>query len=134
MIKINLLSEGRKPVTARKKVSTGGGFDLRGVDAGSLALLGAVVLALIVALGHNFLLGRSQKKIETQVAEAFQGEDVPVAWSDDGKHWARASISVPSARSGLRSAWSSSRASSIRSCRIGIQARRTWPRLRTLLT
>lgn len=70
MIKINLLSEGRRPVTARKKSSVGSGFDLQGIDAGSLALVGALVLALIVALGHNFLLGRTLKKVEGQVAEA----------------------------------------------------------------
>lgn len=70
MIKINLLSEGRRPVTARKKSSLGGGFDLGGLDAGSAALVGAILLGLIVALGHNFLLGRTLKGIEAEVREA----------------------------------------------------------------
>lgn len=70
MIKINLLSEGRRPVAARKKTASSGGFDLRGIDPGSLALVGAILLALVVSLGHNFLLGRSMKRIEGQVREA----------------------------------------------------------------
>lgn len=70
MIKINLLSEGRRPVAARKKASRGASFDLRGFDAGTLALGGAILLALIVSLGHNFFLGRSLKKLNAQVVEA----------------------------------------------------------------
>lgn len=70
MIRINLLSEGRKPVAARKKASPGAGFDLRGIDPGSLALLALILLAVIVSLGHNFLLGRSVKRIQAEVSEA----------------------------------------------------------------
>jgi len=75
MIRINLLSEGRRPVAVRKKAATGGGFDLGGLDTGSLALIGAVVLALLVSLGHNFLLGRSLTKIEAEVSAASDEVD-----------------------------------------------------------
>ena len=70
MIRINLLSEGRRPVTARKKSSARGGFDLGGLDAGSAALVGAILFGLLVSLGHNFLLGRSVKNIRAEVSEA----------------------------------------------------------------
>jgi len=70
MIRINLLSEGRRPVTARKKSSPRGGFDLGGLDAGSAALVGAILFGLLVSLGHNLLLGRSVKRIRAEVSEA----------------------------------------------------------------
>lgn len=70
MIKINLLSEGRRPVTVRKKSSSRGGFDLGGLDSGTLALVGAILLGLLLSLGHNFMLGRGLKKIEDEVRQA----------------------------------------------------------------
>lgn len=70
MIRINLLSEGRRPVAARKKSPLGGGFDLGGLDAGSAAMMGVVFFGLLVSLGHNFLLGRSVKGIRAEVGEA----------------------------------------------------------------
>lgn len=69
MIRINLLSEGRRPVTARKKAPSSG-FDLGGIDPGSLALIGALLLGLLVSLGHNLLLGRTVKNTQAQVDEA----------------------------------------------------------------
>lgn len=72
MIKINLLSEGRRPVAVRKSPlsSLGGGGGGGGMDATSIALLAAIAVGLIVALGHNFLLGREVKDIEAQKVEA----------------------------------------------------------------
>jgi type IV pilus assembly protein PilN len=68
MIRINLLSEGRRPVVAKKPVWSG--FDIGGVDLAS-ALLGAVaLLGLLVALGHNFVLGRKIKAKKDEVAVA----------------------------------------------------------------
>lgn len=68
MIRINLLNEGRKPVVAKKARMSG--FDLGGIDPPSSVLLAVVVLALLVALGHNFLLARKVKNREVEVAEA----------------------------------------------------------------
>ncbi len=70
MIRINLLSEGRRPVTARKKASTGGGFDLGGIDVASATMLAVLALGLLVSLGHNFLLGRTMNRIQGEVNEA----------------------------------------------------------------
>ncbi|MDH3746391.1 MAG: PilN domain-containing protein [Acidobacteriota bacterium] len=69
MIKINLLSEGRKPVAAKKRAS-GPAFSFGGVDAGSAALLGALAIALLVSLGHNFLLGRKISSTQDEIAVA----------------------------------------------------------------
>lgn len=69
MIKINLLSEGRKPVAAKKKAA-GGGLGLGGLDPASLTLLGTVLLGVVLALGYNFLLGRTVKERQSEVREA----------------------------------------------------------------
>ncbi|MFQ5526661.1 MAG: PilN domain-containing protein [Thermoanaerobaculia bacterium] len=69
MIRINLLSEGRKPVTAKKKPA-GGGFDLGGLDPATLTLIGAILLGVVVSLGYNFLLGRTVSERQREVAEA----------------------------------------------------------------
>lgn len=71
MIRINLLSEGRRPVAAKepKKVSTSS------VDQASLALVALFILALVVALGHNFLLGRAVGEKKAAVAEAQREVD-----------------------------------------------------------
>jgi type IV pilus assembly protein PilN len=68
MIRINLLNEGRKPVVAKKARMSG--IDLGGIDLPSSVLLAVVVLALIVALGHNFLLARKVKNRQAEVAAA----------------------------------------------------------------
>lgn len=64
MIRINLLNEGRRPVVAKKARMSG--FDLGGIDLPSALLVAITLLALVVALGHNFLLAR---KIETREGE-----------------------------------------------------------------
>ncbi len=72
MIRINLLSEGRRPVAAAKekpKVSTGS------VDHASLALVVLFALALVVSLGHNFLLGRAVGNKKADIAEAQREVD-----------------------------------------------------------
>ncbi len=70
MIRINLLTEGRRPVAARepRKRSTG-------VDHGSLAMVGLFAVALLVALGHNFLLGRALGTKQAAVAAAQREVD-----------------------------------------------------------
>ncbi len=71
MIKINLLSEGRRPVAAKepKKPVTAN------VDQASLALVALFALALLVALGHNFLLGRAVGEKKAEIAEAQREVD-----------------------------------------------------------
>lgn len=70
MIRINLLSEGRRPVAAREpRLSSGN------VDQASLALVVLFAVALLVALGHNFLLGRSVGKMKAEIAEAQREVD-----------------------------------------------------------
>lgn len=71
MIRINLLSEGRRPVTVRKKrASSGGGFNFGSIDVASVAMLGVLLLALVVSFGHSFLLGRTINRIRGEVNEA----------------------------------------------------------------
>ncbi len=70
MIRINLLSEGRKPVAAKKKESAFSGLNLSGIDAGSLALLGFLLLALIVSATHNLILKGKVRAKKEEVAEA----------------------------------------------------------------
>lgn len=70
MIRINLLSEGRRPVAAKEpRISAGN------VDQASLALVVIFVVALLVALGHNFLLGRSVGQKKAEIAEAQREVD-----------------------------------------------------------
>ncbi len=68
MIRINLLSEGRKPAVAKQ--SRFSGFDLGDVDLGSLLLVALIVLSVLVALAQNFLLGRRISAKQDLVAEA----------------------------------------------------------------
>jgi type IV pilus assembly protein PilN len=70
MIRINLLSEGRRPVTVRKKKASGGGFDFAGIDGATASLVAVVLLGLLISLGHNFQLGRIVKKTQAEVNEA----------------------------------------------------------------
>jgi len=69
MIRINLLTEGRRPVVAKKARWTG--LDLGGIDLPSALLVAMAVVGLLVALGHNFLLGR---KIQTREAERVEAQ------------------------------------------------------------
>lgn len=68
MIRINLLSEGRKPVAAKKEAFSG--FKFSGIDPGSLALIGLLLLALIVAATHNLMLNGNLREMKEDVAEA----------------------------------------------------------------
>ncbi len=70
MIRINLLSEGRRPVAAKEPRRRSSG-----VDHGSLALVVLFALALLVGLGHNYLLGRELGKKRAAVAEAQREVD-----------------------------------------------------------
>ena len=66
MIKINLLSEGKKPVVARPAVGAGG----LGANAGNLALLGLLVLGLLVGGVRYWMLNNQIKDQMNQIAEA----------------------------------------------------------------
>ncbi len=68
MIRINLLSEGRKPIAAKKSALSG--ISLGGVDTGSLALVGLLLAGLLTVFGHNFLVGRQVDAKQAEVAEA----------------------------------------------------------------
>ncbi|MDX1500941.1 MAG: PilN domain-containing protein [Thermoanaerobaculia bacterium] len=70
MIRINLISEGRRPVAARPAFTEPGRYEL-----GSVLLLGLSALALVAALGHNFLLGRAVQRKTAEVAEAQREVD-----------------------------------------------------------
>lgn len=70
MIRINLLSEGRKPVAAKKRESPLAALSLSGIDAGSLALIACLVLALLAAATHNLLLKGKVRAKNEEVAEA----------------------------------------------------------------
>ncbi len=71
MIRINLLSEGRRPVAAKETRRTSN----LNFDPSSMALVAVFALALLVALGHNFLLGRSVGKNKAEIAEAQREVD-----------------------------------------------------------
>lgn len=70
MIRINLISEGRKPTAPRAPRLSGGTK-----EPASAALLALCVVGLLVALGHNFLLGRSLEAKRAEVAEAQREVD-----------------------------------------------------------
>jgi Tfp pilus assembly protein PilN len=70
MIRINLLSEGRRPVAQKQqRISSGN------ADHASMVLVAILALALLVALGHNFMLGRAVGKKKAEVAEAQREVD-----------------------------------------------------------
>jgi type IV pilus assembly protein PilN len=70
MIRINLLSEGRRPVAAKEPRVRGGS-----VDQASLALVVMFGIALLGALGYNFLLGRAVGQKKAEIAEAQREVD-----------------------------------------------------------
>lgn len=70
MIRINLLSEGRKPIAARKSPLAGLSFGTGGLDMGTIALVALLAAGLIVALGYNWLLSRQVRAKSQQVTEA----------------------------------------------------------------
>ena len=70
MIRINLLSEGRRPVAAKEpRISTAS------FDPSSMALVAVFVVALLVALGYNFMLGRAVGQKAAEIAEAQREVD-----------------------------------------------------------
>ncbi len=71
MIRINLLAEGRRPVAAKQVRLPRPGLP----DLASLLLLVGVVLGIVVALGHNFLLGQDLDGKKTEVTEAQREVD-----------------------------------------------------------
>jgi type IV pilus assembly protein PilN len=66
MIRINLLSEGRRPAAVRKTR----GLDLGDRNWTNLALIAAIVLGALVTLGYWWHLDRVKKGVQEQVAEA----------------------------------------------------------------
>lgn len=66
MIRINLLSEGRRPAAVRKTR----GLDLGDRNWTNLALIGAILLGALVTLGYWWHLDRVKKGVQEQVAEA----------------------------------------------------------------
>ncbi len=80
MIKINLLSEGKRPAAVRKAASTGGGRGLRGDQLTQLLFAGVVLLSLLgVGLWWWTLHSRQvalAEEIETAKKEAKSLEEV----------------------------------------------------------
>ena len=72
MIKINLLSEGKRPVVARRaKQPTGGAR----TDIGNALLVAGIVLGLLVAGGWWYMLDREIKKKDREIAAAQKEVD-----------------------------------------------------------
>ncbi len=67
MIRINLLSEGRKPVVARKAKAS---LDLGGQDPNNLLLLAGLIVALVILGGWWYRMNSELKAIQSQVREA----------------------------------------------------------------
>lgn len=66
MIKINLLSEGRRPVVARKAKPT---LNLGGQDPNNLLLIAGMILGLLVAGGWWYITDAEAKSVARQVRE-----------------------------------------------------------------
>ena len=62
MIRINLLSEGRQPAVARRKVSLSGSGNL-----GNYALIGLALVALLAGLLHWYLKSSELKRVRQEV-------------------------------------------------------------------
>ena len=71
MIKINLVGERKRPVAPSPSSTSG----LEGSDLGNWALLGLVLLGVLVALGHMFILNGKIDNKEAEVAEAQKEVD-----------------------------------------------------------
>jgi type IV pilus assembly protein PilN len=65
MIKINLIAEGKKPI-----VAAGPRVTSEGADYGLWALVGFLLLGILVAGGHWFLLNRDLDTRQQQIADA----------------------------------------------------------------
>lgn len=66
MIRINLLSEGRRPAAVRKSR----GVALEDRNWTNLALIGAIVLGAIVTLGYWFMLDRERAAVREEIVTA----------------------------------------------------------------
>lgn len=66
MIRINLLSEGRRPAAVRKSR----GLDLEDKNWTNLALIGAIVLGVLATLGYWWHLDRKRAGVQEEVAAA----------------------------------------------------------------
>lgn len=66
MIRINLLSEGRRPTAVRKSAAA----SLAERDWTNLALLGGIVLGVLVTVGYWFLLDHRRGAVQEEVAVA----------------------------------------------------------------
>lgn len=73
MIRINLLSEGRKPVTRREPAWQG--LKAGATDPAPLLLWITMVLGILVAGGSYYLLYREAKAMELEIAEAQREVD-----------------------------------------------------------
>lgn len=71
MIKINLVGERKRPVAP----SPSGPSGFEGSDLGTWSLLGLVLLGVLVALGHMFVLNGKIDTKEEEVAEAQKEVD-----------------------------------------------------------
>ncbi len=67
MIKINLLSEGRRPVVARKAKPT---LNLGGQDPNNLLLVAGIILGLLAAGGWWYVTNAKVSSVNRQVREA----------------------------------------------------------------
>lgn len=72
MIKINLLSEGKRPVVARRAKQPAGGAR---ADLGNTLLVVGIVLGLLVAGGWWYMLDREIKKKDREIAAAQKEVD-----------------------------------------------------------
>jgi type IV pilus assembly protein PilN len=71
MIKINLVGERKRPVAPSPTGTSG----LEGANLGSWALVGLVLLGVLFALGHMFVLNGKIENKEAEVAEAQKEVD-----------------------------------------------------------
>lgn len=67
MIRINLLSEGRRPVVARKAKPK---FALGDQDPGNMILIGGLILAVLVTVGWWYRMNSELRAIEARVRQA----------------------------------------------------------------
>lgn len=70
MIRINLLSEGRKPIAARKSPLSGLSLGTGGLDAATVALAAVLVLGVLVTLIYNWMLAGRVTTKGREVSEA----------------------------------------------------------------
>ena len=85
MIKINLLSEGKRPAAVRKSRTAG----LQGADVGQWLLVAATLLGVLLAAGDWYLLKQRLEEKSQEVAQAQREVDelqAVIKEVDDFKH------------------------------------------------